>query len=254
MRRLGLVIGGVVVVLLVASQFVIPALAEHVAAGRLTKHGGHAEVSIDSFPALRLLFGHGDSLRVDGRGVDLPTEGEHDLDRLDKFGGVHGRLRDSRGGPVAIRGFRLDRADGDASYPARLSGATTPREVAAFLGSRAGGALGGLFGDLAAGTALGERSSTRVPLRLRANVTDEGVYAAGGTVAGVPAGPLFQLVLDAVLRGLWSPLPASGPSSERSTSSWSGSGLPRGSVVGSPPCCWSSCSGVSIIRAASPRA
>src|SRR3954468_20616158 len=164
MRRLGLVIGGVVVVLLVASQFVIPAVAEHVAAGRLTKHGGHADVSIDSFPALRLLFGHGESLRIDGRGIDLPTEGEHNLDRLDKFAEVHMRLRDSRAGPVAIGDFRLDRGEGHASYTARLSGATTPRELAAFLGSRAGGPLGSLFGDLAAGTALGEGSSTRVPL------------------------------------------------------------------------------------------
>jgi hypothetical protein len=202
MRRIGLVIGGVVVVLLVASQFVIPAVAERVAASRLTKHGGHAEVSISSFPALRLVFGHGDSLRVDGHGIDLPTTGDHELDRLDKFGEVHMTLRDSRAGPVAIRSFRLERPEGAKNYSASLSGATTPRDVATFLGSRAGGALGGLFGDLAAGTALGERSSTRVPLRLRANVTDGGVYAAGGTVAGVPAGPLLQLVLDAVLRGL----------------------------------------------------
>jgi hypothetical protein len=202
MRRIGLVIGGVVVVLLVASQFVIPVLAERSAAGRLTDDGGSADVSISAFPALRLLFGHGDSLRVDGHGIDLPTEGEHNLDRLDKFGEVHLRLRDSRAGPVAIRSFLLDKGDGRKSYDARLSGATTPRELAAFLGSRAGGPLGGLFGDLAAGTALGGGSSSRVPLELRASVNQGRVASASGTVAGVPAGPLIQLVLDAVLRGL----------------------------------------------------
>jgi hypothetical protein len=200
MRRIVAIIVALVLVLLVASQLVLPPLAEHSAAGRLTRDGGSADVSISALPALRLLFGHGDSLRVDGQGLQLPTEGNNGLDRLDKFGEVHVRLRDSTAGPVGIRSFRLDRPPESDHYEARLSGRTSPRDVAAFLGSRAAGSLGALLGELAAGTAFAGGSAVKVPFELNASVNDQGVYAAGGTVGGVPAGPLIQLVLDALLR------------------------------------------------------
>jgi hypothetical protein len=200
MRRIVAVIVALVLVLLVASQLVLPPLAEHNAAGRLTRDGGSADVSISALPALRLLFGHGDSLRVDGQGLQLPTEGNNGLDRLGKFGEVHIRLRDSTAGPVAIRSFRLDRPPESDHYEARLSGRSSPRDVAAFLGSRAAGSLGALLGELAAGTAFAGGSAVKVPFQLNASVNDQGVYAAGGTVGGVPAGPLIQLVLDALLR------------------------------------------------------
>jgi hypothetical protein len=200
MRRMVVVIAAVVLVLLVASQFLLPVVAEHRVGGRLTRDGGSAQVTVSAFPALRLLFGHGDSLRVDGRGLRLPTEGKNGLDRLDKFGEVHIQLRDSVAGPVAIRSFQLDRPPESDQYEARLSGRTSPRDVAAFLGSRAAGSFGALLGELAAGTALAGGSAVKVPLQLSASVNNEGIYAAGGTVGGVPAGPLIQLVLDALVR------------------------------------------------------
>jgi hypothetical protein len=200
MRRIVAIIVALVLVLLVASQLVLPPLAEHSVAGRLTRGGGSADVSLSAFPALRLLFGHGDSLRVDGRGLALPTEGKNGMEGLDSFGEVHVLLRDSRAGPVTIRSFRLDRPQNSHQYEARLSGRTSPGEVAAFLGSRAAGPLGALLGELAAGTALATGSSVQVPLELRASVNDQGVYGASGTVGGVPAGPLIQLVLDALVR------------------------------------------------------
>jgi hypothetical protein len=200
MRRIAAVILVLLLVLLVASQLALPPLAEHKVAGRLTRDGGSAEVAVSAFPALRLLFGHGDSLRVDGHGLRLPTEGKNGLDRLDKFGEVHIQVHDSTAGPVAIRTFRLDRPPDSDHYEARLSGRTTPRDVAAFLGSRAAGPFGALLGELAAGTAFPGGSAAKVPLELTANVNGGGVYAAGGTVGGVPAGPLIQLVLDALVR------------------------------------------------------
>jgi hypothetical protein len=200
MRRIVAVIVALALVLLVASQLVLPPLAEHNAAGRLTRDGGSADVSVSAFPALGLLFGHGDSLRVDGQGLQLPTEGKGGFNSLDKFGEVHITLRHSSAGPVAIRSLRLDRPQGSDQYEARLSGRTSPRDVAAFLGSRAAGSFGALLGELAAGTAFAGGSAVKVPLELRATVSGEGVYAARGTVAGVPAGPLIQLVLDALVR------------------------------------------------------
>src|SRR5712691_6060947 len=145
MRRIVVVIVALVLVLLVASQLVLPRLAEHSAAGQLTRGGGSADVSVSAFPALRLLFGHGDSLRVDGRGLVLPTEGKNGMEGLNRFSEVHILLRDSRAGPVTIRSFRLDRPQNSHQYEARLSGRTSPGEVAAFLGSRAAGPLGALL-------------------------------------------------------------------------------------------------------------
>ena len=203
MRRIATVIAAVVVLLAVASQLALPPLVERAARNRLTRDGGTAEVSVSAFPAVRLAFGHGDSLHVDARGIALPAEGGDDgLSGLDKFGEVHVLLRDSGAGPVSITSFRLDRSGDSDHYDARLSGRTSPRDVAAFLGSRAAGSFGALLGELAAGTALPGGSATKVPLELRASVNGDGVYAAGGTVAGIPAGPLIELVLNAALRRL----------------------------------------------------
>jgi hypothetical protein len=195
MRRIATVIAAVVVLLAVVSQLVLPPLAERSARNRLTRDGGSAEVSVSAFPALRLLFGHGDSLRIEGERLRLPTEGTGDLGKLDKFAEVHIHLRDVTAGPLAVRSMQLDRADGAEAYTARLSGRTTSGELGAFLGSRAGGVFGGVIGGLAGGNAP-------LPLELRASVTSTGVEAASGTVAGVPAGPVIQLVLDAVLQTL----------------------------------------------------
>ena len=52
----------------------------------------------------------------------------------------------------------------------RIEARTSPRDIASFLGTQAGGALGGLLGDLAAGVALPGGAGTKVPLDLRATV------------------------------------------------------------------------------------
>jgi hypothetical protein len=195
MRRIATVIAAIVLLLVVASQLALPPLAERAARNRLTRDGGSAHVSLSAFPALRLLFGHGDSLRIDGHGLRLPTEGSGDLHKLDKFGEVRIHLRDVTAGPLALRILELDRPDGAEAYSARISGRTNSGDLAAFLGSRAGGAFGAVIGGLAGG-------NVTVPLELSARVTSDGVQAVRGSVAGVPAGPLVQLVLDAVVRTL----------------------------------------------------
>jgi hypothetical protein len=205
MRTIVAVILVVAVVLLVASQLVLPRVAEHNVAGRLTRDGGSAQVSVSAFPALRLLFGHGDSLKVDARGIRLPAGGGGgSFDRLDQFGEVRIRLRDTGTGPLSIKSLRLERPEGSHAYTAAIQARTSPRDVAAFLGSQAGGALGGVLGDLAAGVALPGGAGTKVPLDLRATVVSTDgrreVSAASGAVAGFPAGPLVELVLDALVQ------------------------------------------------------
>jgi hypothetical protein len=137
----------------------------------------------------------------------LPTDaGRGSLDRLDRFGEVHIRLRDVSAGPLTIDSFRLDRPDGAGAYSTHMAARTTPRDVATFLGSQAGGPLGGLLGELAAGTALPGGSDAQVPLNLSARVRSRDgrrqLSAVSGAVAGIPAGPLVGLILDAVVRRL----------------------------------------------------
>jgi hypothetical protein len=83
-----------------------------------------------------------------------------------------------------------------------MRGTTTPRDLAAELGTATGGTLGGLIGGLASGALPGD-AGENVPLSLDASVTSRGgspdVDNADATVAGLPAGPLTELVLRSVL-------------------------------------------------------
>jgi hypothetical protein len=203
MPRVVVYLGGLVLALLVASQLVLPELAERQAESRLEEGGGHAKVEVTAFPAPRLLFGDGDRFEAEGRGlsVDVGRKGG-DLGRLDGFGEVRVHLTTVSAGPLDVRDFVLTRRNGAPAYDLRMSAITTPRDVAGFLGSQAGGALGGLFGDLAAGSLPGG-GRTRVPLAVTAQVESRNgrplVDAADGSVAGIPAGPLAQLVVAAVV-------------------------------------------------------
>ena len=78
----------------------------------------------------------------------------------------------------------------------------TPGELARELGTTAAGPLGGLIGDLAADLLPGG-GTTEVPVRVDASLdSSDGrieVVDANGSVAGVPAGPLAEVVLGSVL-------------------------------------------------------
>ena len=206
MPRVVVLLIGLIVLLLVASQLALPPIAEHKVESRLERDGGSAHAEVHAFPALRLLFGDGDSLDVRGRGVSLDVSGEEaDFDRLDGFDEVRVQVTDASAGPLDVRSFSLARGEGENHYELRTGAVTTPREVAGFLGSAAGGPLGGLFGDLAAGSLPGG-GNARVPLRLSGKVTSvdgrPSVSGAKGSVAGIPAGPLAQLVVAAVVARL----------------------------------------------------
>jgi hypothetical protein len=206
MPRVLLLLFGVLAVLLVASQFVLPVLAERQVEDRLEEGGGSASAEIDAFPALRLLFDDGDRLQARGDGLALDvTREQRVMERLDGFDSVDVALSEFSVGPFELDAFVMTRREGQTTYQTAFSGQATPREVAGFLGSQAGGALGGLLGDLAAGSLPGG-GSTPVPVRLRAEVESRDgrveVTDTAGTVAGVPAGPFAQLVVELVVRRL----------------------------------------------------
>ena len=60
------------------------------------------------------------------------------------------RLTDTEVGAIQMSEFDLRRDGRDSEYTMRVEASATPRELAAQLGSAAGGPLGGLVGSLGA--------------------------------------------------------------------------------------------------------
>jgi len=205
MRRLAIRLGIPLLVLLVALQFVLPRYAEHRVEKRLTEHGGQANVTLSAFPALRLLFGSGDKLDLDASGlsVDLGAGQRDAFKHLDDFSDVSIAVHGSRAGPFAIRNFNVERT-GDHSYDVAVTGDGAAGDVARYAGSRLGGGLGQALAGLAA-SALGGFNQ-RVPFDARMQISTAGPTPVAsnveGSVAGLPAGALTQVVANAILNGL----------------------------------------------------
>jgi hypothetical protein len=205
MRRFAIRLGIPLLVLLVASQFALPPYAEHKVAGRLTEHGGTAKVELDAFPALRLLFGSGGKLQIAASrlSVDLDQDQTDVFKQLDDFSDVDIDVRDSRAGPFSVDGFIVQRTTAH-TYDVAISGDGTAGDVARYAGSRLGGGFGQALAGLAT-TALGGFDRP-IPFDARMQIlTDAGAPRARnveGSVAGLPAGPLAQVVANALLSGL----------------------------------------------------
>jgi hypothetical protein len=205
MRRIAVVLLGGLAVLIVVSQLALPGIAEHRAEDRLERHGGTANVSVSALPAARLLLGDGDSLTVKGSGLDLTPQERHDsLEHLDGFDKVSVELDRIVSGPLHVSSFTLKRGDGERYYRTRVRGTTSATEMGSFLGSEAGGAFGGLLGGLAGGSLPG--GGAQVPVRVNAVIASQGgdvlVRSATGSIAGIPADPLVEVVVAAVARRL----------------------------------------------------
>jgi hypothetical protein len=194
-------------VLAVVGQLALPAYFESRVEDRMEERGGDAKVSIGAFPALTLVAGRGETFEARGSGLEFDIEArrEQPFDRLDGFEQVDVDMEDLEVGPVAVSRFELARDGRGEDYAMTMRGDIEPRELARALGSAAGGPLGGLLGSLATGM-FPDAGATQVPVDLQASVrSDDGrtdVTAARGSIAGVPAGPLAEIVLGAVLKQL----------------------------------------------------
>jgi hypothetical protein len=190
----------VLVVLAVASQFVIPPVAENRVEDRLTSGGGSADVSLDAFPAVRLLFGDGDRIEVRGNGLDLDLERETNIfDNLDGFDEVDVSLADYRAGPFQVRTFELTRDGPEATYDLVLAGSATPADIAAYGADRLGLVGGPLLGAIAAQLAGKRPVPIDLDMQLRSEDGRVVVESGGGTVAGLPAGLLAQVITSAIV-------------------------------------------------------
>lgn len=197
MRRVAIAVVALLVALLVASQLMIPPIAEQRIRERLTADGGTAEVSLTAVPALRLLFQSGDrlELRADQIAVELAGDGGA-FERLDRFGAVDVEIADATAGPVAVRVFRLERA-GDEPYAFEMTGSASPRELAGFAAEQVSGPLGGLAADFA------PLPDEPVPIEIDGELaSDDGrvrLVSGGGSIAGIPAGPVVAAIAGALI-------------------------------------------------------
>ena len=139
MARWLLIAALVLVALFGVSQLVIPSVAEHRIEDRLTDGGGTADVSLQAFPAARLLFGEGTKLSVSGSGLDLGLQQQSNVfDKLDGFDRVEVSLKQFHAGPFAVASFDLTRPAPSAPYHLVSSTRTTPGDLAQYGASRLG--------------------------------------------------------------------------------------------------------------------
>jgi hypothetical protein len=205
MRRLAIRLGIPLLLLLVVAQVALPPFAEHKVAERLTKHGGQADVDLSAFPALRLLWGGGGKLEVAASklSVDLDPTQSDAFKQLDDFSDVTIDVRDSRAGPLGINRFHVRRV-APRTYNVAISGNGTAGDVARYAGSRFGGGLGQALAGLATSALGGFERPIPFDARMQI-VTSSGAPQAQdveGSVAGLPAGPLAQVVANALLNGV----------------------------------------------------
>ena len=200
MARWLLIAALVLVALFGVSQLVIPSVAEHRIEDRLTDGGGTADVSLQAFPAARLLFGEGTKLSVSGSGLDLGLQQQSNVfDKLDGFDRVEVSLRQFHAGPFAVASFDLTRPAPSSPYHLVSSSRTTPGDLAQYGASRLGlpgGPLLRFFTEQALG------GSRPIPIDLDVELRSDGgrvvVVSGGGTVAGYPTGPLAELITSTI--------------------------------------------------------
>lgn len=200
-----------IVVLAGITQLVIPGFAERKIESNLEERGGdsgEAVVNVSAFPAVQLLWGSGDRLEVRGRGlaIDLAERTDDPLGRLDGFDEVDIDLTDLAAGPVDVQAFSLVKNEEDTSYYLRMEAETTPTSIAESVGGTLGGDIGSAIASAASDALLGG-GEVDVPIDVegqvsRGNGGTVDVDAVEASVAGVPAGPFAEAMVQSVLERL----------------------------------------------------
>ena len=198
-------------VLLGVTQLVIPGFVERKVESKLEERSGdsgEAVVDVKAFPAVRLLWGSGDKMEVRGRGlaIDLAERTDDPLGQLDGFDEVDIDLTDLTAGPVDVQAFSLVKNSDDTSYYLRMEAETTPNSIAESVGGQLGGDLGSAIVGAASEALLGG-GEVDVPIDVEGQVSrgDGGtldVDAVEASVAGVPAGPFAEAMVQSVLERL----------------------------------------------------
>lgn len=202
MRRIWLGLAIAVALTLVVGQVALPSYLSGEIEDRLTADGGHADVTLEAVPALRLLAQDGERIEMEGEGlvIDLEEPERRVFDKLDGFAEVAIRLRRLRADPFEVATFELTRGEGEEEYRLRIGAATSAIKLSRWAASRLGGPLAGIAAGLAGGSLPAGRESVPVVLdaRLRSEDGRPDVVSGAGTIAGVPSGPLAELLAGAI--------------------------------------------------------
>ena len=203
-RLLAAGVAGFVILVAVATHFVLPPYLEGKVEERLETNGGRAEVELRAVPALRLLAGHGDRIAIEGSGLEIGLdEADTDaFDELNKFDEVHVDLTDVEAGPFEVALFRLDSL-GDGRYRIETEATATVQDLGRVAGEQFG-PLGGLIGSIVGGSAPFSAAPVPVELDGELEAKDGEVQMVSGDaqVANLPAGPVARLVTNAILSDL----------------------------------------------------
>jgi hypothetical protein len=193
-------------ILLAVIQLALPSLLARQAESQLTKHGGHAHVTLRAVPSPRLLFKEGDSLKVRATGLVTPppgatsANGSGSLADLDGFDKVDIQVVGMRTGPLTIARLTLERRNPDEPYRAAVQATVTGADLATYAGSFLGGGLGGFLGGIAGSAMPG--SSTEIPIDVGALLENDNgrikATAVTGSVAGIPAGAFVEALAAAL--------------------------------------------------------
>jgi hypothetical protein len=204
MHRMAILAVALLLALLVVVQVALPPLIERHVEGKLTAHGGTADVELSALPSPRLLFGEGDSLKVRATGIAtgvVDPSSKAAFGDLDGFGSVDVQVIGMHTGPLTISRLTLTR-DGDEPYRATVQATVTAADVSTYAGQQLGGGLGGFLGGVAAGMLPG--SGAPIPVDVEAVLRSDGgrarAVSVDGSIAGLPAGPLVE-ALAAALAG-----------------------------------------------------
>jgi hypothetical protein len=204
--RYVLIIVGLILVILVVMQFVLPPILEGQVEDRLTKGGGNASVDLDAVPAVRLLAHDGDRFSLEGSGLDFPLDQRQAVfDKLDGFDSVKVKLVDITAGPFTVGRFDLSRSGGGKTYRLVSSGSSTVARVSSYLTSGLPPLLSSLFAGATRGV-TGQAANRRIPFTVSAELSSDGgqprFVTGTGSVAGIPTGPLSALLAQTILSRL----------------------------------------------------
>jgi hypothetical protein len=195
---------GVVMLVLVVTQFVLPPVLAGKVEDRLTAHGGNANVDLEALPALRLLAHEGDRFELAGHGLRFPLDQQQSVfDKLDGFDSVRVKLTDVKAGPFTVRRFELSREGAD--YKLASSGSSTVAQISSYLTSGLPPLLSSFLNGTARGV-TGPAADRPIPFSVEAELASDGgeprLVRGSGKVAGIPAGPFAALLAQSVVSRL----------------------------------------------------
>jgi hypothetical protein len=186
--RIGLSLAGAVLLALAVAQLVLPRIAASRISSRVGRYGEVQSVSVSAWPALKLLWGSADSVRVRARRLSLaPGQAAKLLWEARRAASLDITAQSVLVGPLRLQEARLRKRDRSLSAEGRVSEADARAALprgwdVTLLGSEAGEvkvrASGGLFGVGAS--------------------VDAVALASGGKLVAHPVGALlagFQLTL-----------------------------------------------------------